>query len=59
MGDGCGLEAVELVQLAGDAGVRDKVIDVGRGRVGGLGGLVDEGRGARERVVDGADQLRV
>jgi hypothetical protein len=48
------LKPVELVEGAVDGGVGDEVVDVVVG--GGEAGFVgDEGGGAREGVVDGAD----
>lgn len=52
--DGRGLQAVELVEFAVERGVGDEVVDIVV-----FGGealsFVDEGRGAGEGVVDGAD----
>ena len=58
MGDGGGLEAVELVEGVVDGGVCDEMVDVVV--VGGRAlGFVHEGGGARKGVVDVADELGV
>lgn len=60
VGYGMRLEAVELVEQAVDGGVGDEVIDVvGLVVVAVADGLVDEGGGAREGVVDFAHLLGV
>lgn len=58
------MQAVELVQRPARARVRDEVVDavvvvVARGRRGPPGVVGDEGRGAREAVVAGADGVGV
>ena len=62
MGDWCRLQAVELVEGVVDGCIGDEVVD-GFGVVvvwiGEPGGLVDEGRGTGEGVVDGADEFGV
>jgi hypothetical protein len=52
--DGGTLEAIEFVELVVDDGVSDEVVGFVVGG-GGTGGLVDEGGGAGEGVVDGTD----
>lgn len=58
MGDRGGLEAVELVEDVVDGGVGDEMIDIVV--VGSCAlGFVDERGGAREGVVDVADEFGV
>ena len=58
MGDGCGLEAVNLVESAVDGGVSDEVVDVVVFQSCALG-FVDEGGGAGEGVVDVPDEFGI
>ena len=59
MGEGGGRESVQLPQRAGRGRVRDEVVEVVGGAGGRRGTFVCEGRGARERVVCGADRRAV
>ena len=62
MRDGRGLQPVELVEGVVDGRVCDEVVDSFGVFIVGVcepGGLVDEGRGASERVVDGANEFGV
>ena len=58
MGDWSGLQAVELVELAGEGSVGYEMVDVAVSGGHALG-FVDKGRGASEGVMSVADQGRV